>query len=242
MTTSATPLGPTGEMISFDSEDRTLEGYLVRPAAAQGDAPGVLVIHEIFGLTEPIKAVAERFAAAGYVALAVDLFAHQNKALCMARMMQGVFTSSLEHQGVRDTRAALSVLGELPGVDASKLGAIGFCLGGSLAIALACTDTRVKAVAPYYGFNPRPLEAVRRACPVVGSYPEKDPTAKQGLALDKELASASIPHDIKVYPGAHHSFATAGPAFDAVASVDAWNRVMTFFDEHVVEAGPGLQE
>ena len=142
----------------------------------------MLVIHEIFGLTDEIKAVAERMAQAGYVALAVDLFANQNRAVCMARMFAGVFADSLDHQGVRDTRAALSALSALPGVDASRLGAIGFCLGGSLAIALACTDTRVRAVAPYYGFNPRPLEAVRRACPVVGSYPAErsDRGAGQG--------------------------------------------------------------
>ncbi|WP_420594485.1 dienelactone hydrolase family protein [Deinococcus sp.] len=237
MTDNAAPPGPTGEMISFAAEGHTLEGYLVRPAVMSGNAPGVLVIHEAFGLTEPIKAVAERFAAAGYVALAVDLFTNQNKVVCMARMTQGIFMNSLEHQGVRDTRAALGVLGELPGVDASRLGAIGFCMGGGLAIALACTDHRVRAVAPYYGFNPRPLEAVCRACPVVGSYPEKDFTLKQGLALEQELTAANIPHDIKVYPGARHSFATAGPAFDGVASLDAWNRVMAFFDEHVVGSG-----
>lgn len=194
----------------------------------------MLVIHEIFGLNDDIKAVAERMARSGYVALAVDLFAHQNRAVCMARMFSGVFLNSLEHQGVRGTRAALGVLAGLPGVDPQRLGAIGFCLGGSLALALACTDGRVKAVAPYYGFNPRPLEALRRACPVVGSYPGKDPTTGQGLKLERELAAANIPHDIQVYPEARHSFANAGATFDAVASLDAWNRVMAFFDEHVV--------
>ena len=193
----------------------------------------MLVIHEIFGLNDNIKAIAEKFAAAGYVALAVDLFANQNKAACMARMFAGVFADSLDHQGVRDTRAALGVLGALPGVDPARLGAVGFCLGGSLAIALACTDERVKAVAPYYGFNPRPLEAVRRACPVVGSYPAQDPTAGQGRALEQELAAAGIAHDIKVYAGTRHSFSNAGPSFDGVASVDAWNRVMGFFDDHL---------
>ncbi|WP_161882296.1 dienelactone hydrolase family protein [Deinococcus alpinitundrae] len=233
------PTAPlTGELISFVSEDRPLEGYLARPAMQSEALPGMLVIHEIFGLTDEIRAVAERMAQAGYVALAVDLFANQNKAVCMARMFAGVFADSLDHQGARDTRAAFGVLSGLPGVDPDRLGAIGFCLGGSLAIALACTDTRVKAVAPYYGFNPRPLEAVRRACPVVGSYPAQDPTAGQGRALETELTEAGIASDIKVYHGTRHSFATPGPSFDGVASIDAWNRVMTFFDEHVVST-PG---
>ena len=173
MTDNAAPPGPTGEMISFAAEGRTLEGYLVRPAVMSGNAPGVLVIHEAFGLTEPIKAVAERFAAAGYVALAVDLFANQNRALCMARMMQGLFLNSLEHQGVRDTRTALGVLSDLPGVDSARLGAIGFCLGGSLAIALACTDHRVRAVAPYYGCQSPPAGSRAPRLPGGGQLPGK---------------------------------------------------------------------
>lgn len=221
------------EQIEFASGSRLLTGYLARPEVSRGNAPGVLVIHEIFGLTDGIRAVADRLAQAGYVALAVDLFAGQNRAVCMSRMLSGVFLHPLEHQGVGDTRRALEVLGQQPGVDAERLGAVGFCLGGSLAVAMACTDERVKAIAPYYGFNPKPLEALRRSCPVVGSYPAKDPTARHGLALEAELNAAGIPNDIKVYPGARHSFATPGPTFDPLASVDAWNRVMAFFGEHV---------
>ena len=221
-------------MLRFQSQGRDLGGYLVRPVRAGLRQPGVLVIHEAFGLNDDIRAIAGRFAQAGYVALAADLFGEENRAVCMARMMSGIFLNSLEHGGVQDTRAALEVLAALPGVDAQRLGAVGFCMGGSLAVALACTDERVRAVAPYYGFNPRPLEAVRRACPVVGSYPGRDPTAGQGRALEAALSAAGVPHDIKVYPQARHSFANAGPAFDGVASTDAWNRMMAFFDEHVL--------
>lgn len=219
--------------ITFASEDRLLAGYVARPEVTDGPAPGVLVIHEIFGLTDAIRGVADRLARAGYVALAVDLFAGQSRAVCMSRMLAGTFLHPLEHQGVRDTRRALEALSRLDGVDPSRLGAVGFCLGGSLAVAMACTDDRVKAIAPYYGFNPKPLEAVRRSCPVVGSYPEQDPTARHGLRLEAELNAAGIPNDIQVYPGARHSFATPGPTFDPLASVDAWNRVMAFFDNHV---------
>ncbi|CAM4039929.1 dienelactone hydrolase family protein [Deinococcus frigens] len=225
----------SAQTVQVQSDGRNLPAYLARPAVTNGNAPGVLVIHEAFGLNDDIRGIADRFAAAGYVALAVDLFAGHNRVVCMTRMLSGIFLNSLEHQGVQDTRQALTVLGELPGVDASRLGAVGFCLGGSLAVAMACTDDRVKAIAPYYGFNPRPLEAVRRSCPVVGSYPGQDVTRKQGEALRDELTAAGVPNDIKMYEGAKHSFANQGPNFDAVASVDAWNRVMAFFDEHVVE-------
>ncbi|WP_425145027.1 dienelactone hydrolase family protein [Deinococcus sp.] len=229
---------PRSETLSFESGGRTLGGYLARPEGAAQDAalPGVLVLHEAFGLNDDIRQIAQRFARAGYVALAADLFGEQNRAVCMARMMSGLFLNSLEHQGVRDTRAALGYLATLPGVDARRLGAVGYCLGGSLAVALACSDERVRAVAPYYGFNPRPLEAVRRACPVVGSYPGCDPTAAQGRPLDAALEAAGVPHDIKVYPQARHSFANAGRTFDAASSTDAWNRVLAFFDLHVAGA------
>lgn len=228
------------QFIHFPSESRTLSAYVARPTGA-GPHPGLLVLHEIFGLKDDIKGVADRLANAGYVAMAVDLFSGQNRAVCMSRMLSGIFLNSLEHQGVRDTRAALGALAALGGVDPARLGAIGFCMGGSLAVALACTDERVKAVAPYYGFNPRPPEALRRSCPVVGSYPEKDPTSRQAQALKAELDAAQIPNDIKVYAGARHSFSNDGPSFDAVASVDAWNRVMAFFDVHVLgEENRGL--
>ncbi|GHF39665.1 carboxymethylenebutenolidase [Deinococcus metalli] len=222
------------QTLTFESGGRTLNAEVYRPAVNAGAAPGVLVIHEAFGLNDDIRAITARFARAGYVALAVDLFSGRHPAACMVRLMGGLFLNSLEHQGVHDTRRALDVLGHLDGVDAARLGAVGFCLGGSLAVAMACTDDHVKAVAPYYGFAPRPAEALRRACPVVGSFPERDVTRKQGERMQAELTAAGIPNDIKIYPGARHSFANHGPAFDAVASEDAWSRVMTFFDEHVV--------
>ena len=82
--------------------------------------------------------------------------------------------------------------------------------------------------------NPRPLEAVKRLCPVVGSYPGKDFTASHGQKLDIELDRYNIPHDIKIYPGAKHSFFNdKGKSYDEQAAKDSWERVMAFFREHV---------
>jgi carboxymethylenebutenolidase len=110
-------------------------------------------------------------------------------------------------------------------------------MGGSFAIAWACTDDRLKAIAPLYAMNPRPFEAVQRLCPVVGSYPGKDFTAKGGQALDTALTAYNIPHDIKIYPEAKHSFFNdQGSHYDAAASQNSWQRILTFFGEHLVEA------
>jgi carboxymethylenebutenolidase len=223
----------TGET-SFPGEGRTLKAYFANPDGG-GPFPGVLVIHEAWGLNENIRDITRRFAGQGYAALAVDLFSERNMALCMFRLFAAMRKNSLDHEGIHDLKAGLSHLASLPGVDAGKLGAVGYCLGGGLAIGLACTDQRLKAIAPFYGVNPRPLEAVARACPVVGSYPEKDFTAAQALELDAALERAKVPHEIKIYPGARHSFFndTSRSTYNPEAAEDAWQRVLAFFDQHV---------
>ncbi len=215
----------------FGGEQRP--AYLARPNG-DGPFPGVIVIHEIFGLNENIKDIAERFATAGYVALAVDLFAERNRALCMFNVLRSQLFSPLENSGIQELKSALTYLGEQSGVDAARVGTIGFCMGGGFAIAWACTDNRLQAIAPYYGANPRPLEAVKRSCPVVGSYPEKDFTAGAARKLDAELAKNNIVHDIKIYPNAKHSFFNdKGPSYNTEAAQDSWGRVLTFFGEHL---------
>jgi carboxymethylenebutenolidase len=208
-------------------------GYLALPDGP-GPHPGVVVIHEAYGLNENIKEITGRFAHQGYAALAVDLFSGRNKAVCMARIMSGMLAGSVNRFGIADLKAALTHLSSLPEVDSDRVGAIGFCMGGGFAIAWACTDDRLKAIAPFYGANPRPLEAVKRSCPVVGSYPEKDFSAGAGRNLDQALAEFGIAHDIKIYPGAGHSFFNdRGRAYDGPAAEDSWARVLSFFAEHL---------
>ena len=217
---------------SFGTEERP--GYLARPEG-NGPFPGVVVIHEIFGLNDNIKEIAERFATEGYVALAVDLFGERNRAICMFNFVRSQLFSPLENDGIRELKSALTYLEEQPGVDAKRVGAIGFCMGGGFAIAWAASDNRLQAIAPYYGANPRPLEAVKRSCPVVGSYPEKDFTAGAARKLDMELTKNNIEHDIKIYPGARHSFFNdKGAAYNAEAAQDSWSRVLTFFSVHLI--------
>ncbi len=212
-----------------------LNGYLALPEG-DGKFPALVVIHEAYGLNDNIRQITRQFCEQGYVALAVDLVAGRNTMLCMARFMAGIFLNSLNHSGIQDLKVALSYLETLPEVDSSRLGAVGFCLGGSFAIAWASTDDRLKAIAPFYGMNPRPLEAVQRLCPVVGSYPDSDFTAGAGKKLDAVLATYDIPHDIKVYPNATHSFFNgrreAQPGNTAAAE-DSWQRVLAFFKQQL---------
>src|SRR6266849_4470148 len=204
------------QMTTLQFGSRQLEGYLARPEG-EGPFPGMVVIHEAYGLNENMKDIARRFAEQGYVALAVDLFAGRNRAICMFRFMGGLLLNSLNNNTIADLKASLTFLSEQAGVDDARLGAVGYCMGGSFAIAWACTDDRLKAIAPYYAMNPRPLEAVARLCPVVGSYPDNDFTTSHGQKLDVELDRYHVPHEVKIYPGAQHS----------------WERVLRFFEEHI---------
>jgi len=208
-------------------------GYLSTPDGA-GPHPGVVVIHEAYGLNDNIKDITRRFADAGYVALAVDLFSDRNRAVCMARYMRGMLLGSVNRYGIDDLKAALTYLEKGRNVDAKRLGAIGFCMGGGFAIAWACTDSRLKAIAPFYAANPRPIDVVSRLCPVVGSYPEKDFTANAGRALDRALEQNHIAHEIKIYPDARHSFFNEkSSSYNQAAAEDSWSRVMKFFGEQI---------
>lgn len=209
--------------------------YLATPDGP-GPHPALVVVHEAFGLNDNIRDICQRFAAEGYLALGVDLFAGHRRAVCIARMFVGAMSGNLDHFGVPQLRAALDELARLPGVDPLRLGAVGFCLGGSLVLTWACTDRRLRSIAPYYGAAPKPRTASRRLCPVVGSWPSADFTTRAAAILETELSAAGIPHDLKVYPGARHSFFNdRGRTHNQEAAADSWRRVLSFFAEHLAD-------
>ena len=221
------------EAVQFPFHGQQRDAYYARPEGA-GPFPGVIVIHEIHGLNDNIREVARRFAGAGYAALAVDLFAGRNRTLCMARIMSTLVAGSLKNASLDELKASLDWLSARSEVDAARVGAIGFCMGGSFAIFWACVDQRLQVIAPFYAVNPRPIEATRRMCPVVGSYPDKDFTTEPGRKLDVALTAASVQHDIKIYPNTKHSFFNdQGVTYDPAASADAWSRIMAYFSERL---------
>lgn len=212
---------------------RVMDAYFCAPDGVDA-AAGVVIIHEIFGLTDNIRDITRRFAAEGYAALAVDLFSTGPRITCILRIVYGLLLSPLDNGTVGDVRAALEFLKARPSVDPARVGVIGFCMGGSYALQLACVDDSLRAASVFYGQNPRPLDAVARACPIVGSYPERDFTANAARKLEPMLEKYHVPHDIKVYPGAHHSFFNSTrPAYDPGASEDAWRRTLSFFETYL---------
>ena len=220
-----------------------MEAYLALPYG-EGPFPGVVVIHEIFGLNENIRQIAQRFSGEGYAALALDLFSTGGRVACLLRIFHGMLLRPLKNGVVADLRAGVDFLKRWPEVDPERIGVIGFCMGGSYALQLACLADLVKgsgqelrAASVFYGMNPRPLEAVAQACPIVGSYPEKDFTANAARQLEPLLEKYHVTHDIKVYPEARHSFFNdTGPAYHPEAATDAWKRTLAFFDIHLKSA------
>ncbi|MGB8648579.1 MAG: dienelactone hydrolase family protein [Anaerolineae bacterium] len=219
--------------ITRTTSTKPLEAYLVRPEG-QGPFPGVVVIHEIFGLNDNIRDIARRLAAEGYAALAVDLFSGSPRILCMFQAFYGLMFRSLDNSMVKDLQVSLDFLQAQPGVDAKRVGVIGFCMGGSYALQLACVNGDLRAASVFYGQNPKPLEAVAKACPIVGSYPDPDFSTEAGRKLDEVMDKYQIDHDIKIYPGARHSFFNdQRPNYNAEAAADAWRRTLSFFQKHL---------
>ncbi len=211
----------------------SMAGYLAAPPGP-GPFPGVVVIHEIFGLNDNIRDIARRFAREGYAALAMDLCSHRSRVACMMSIVYGMMIHPIENGTVGDLRQSLAYLRQEAEVDPRHIGVVGFCMGGTFALQLAIADQNLQGASVFYGQNPRPLEAVARACPIVGSYPENDFTAQQARALEPVLERYEIPHDLKIYPNARHSFFNdQGQSFNPDAAADAWKRMLAFFELHL---------
>jgi carboxymethylenebutenolidase len=210
-----------------------LGAYLARPAG-EDLRPAVVVIHELFGLNDNIRDITRRFAGAGYVALAVDLFSDTHRRLCVMRVMAALALRPLHNQGLSDLRQAIDWLQQRAEVDHARVGAVGFCMGGGYALALACVERDLRASSAFYCANPRPVAALARACPIVGSYPADDITARSGRKLDRALDRYGVPHDVKTYPGAKHSFFNDTlDSYHPEAAADAWQRTLAFFNAHI---------
>lgn len=212
--------------------------------AGDGPWPGVVIVHDAFGLNADTRAIARRFADQGYLALAPDLYSRGGMRKCVV----GVFRALLGQSGVAvdDLLAAREYLLTREDVT-DRVGIVGFCMGGGFALLLS--PKGFGASAPFYGISPKEMEeALDGACPIVASYGKNDPTLiGAGKKLDKVLSDKGIPHDIKTYPGAGHSFANALPGnkkaavlrrisglgFKEEQAEDAFARVFDFFDRHL---------
>jgi len=220
-------------------------GYLAVPEASQGPWPGVVVIHEIFGLNRDIRAHADHLAALGYLALAPDLFNGKSWVRCVRSAIRQLHAGTgPAFEALDGSRRWLAARDDCTG----QTGVIGFCMGGGFAL-LCAPRGDYSAASVNYGEVPADAERVLAgSCPIVASYGARDPMgAGPPQRLAEALTTLGVPHDVEVYPGAGHSFMSPKPAalgplvrlmrvdYQPFAAQDAWRRISAFFGEHLRE-------
>jgi len=195
-----------GEIVEFASNGGTARGYLATPAS--GDGLPLVVIQEWWGLVPHIQDVCDRFAAEGFVALAPDLYRGETATepdeagkLMMALNIE---------QAARDMSGAVAKVQEVSGREA--VGVVGFCMGGGLALVLAChRPDAIKACVPFYGLIPWPNaqpDWSRLQAAVQGHYAEDDGFfgPEQVKALQDQLRAVGVEADLYIHPGVDHAF------------------------------------
>lgn len=218
-----------GERVNLNSNGTTTVGYLARPAKA---GPGIVVIQEWWGLVPHIEDLADRFARAGLVALAPDLF-HGKTAKSPDEAGKLMMALRID-EAARDSAGAIEYLKADPGVTGSKVGIVGFCMGGALSLFAACRNASVGACAVFYGGHPnvRP-DLPSLQAPVIGFFAGRDTfVSPQVVAeLDRQLDGLGKRYEFHSYPEAQHAFFDdqRPEVYDAAAAADAWARTLAFF-------------
>jgi carboxymethylenebutenolidase len=221
-----------GTMAQFPSNGGTTSGYLATPQAGKG--PGIIVIQEWWGLVGHIKKVCDRFAAEGFAALAPDMYHGQT-----ADEPDGagkLFMALNIGQAEKDLRGAAKFLaGHASG---EKLGAVGFCMGGQLALFAATLNPGVGATVNFYGIHPNVKPDYGKLTgPVLGLFAEKDGFVTPQVAKDTDAAikKAGKQSEIHIYPGVDHAFFNdeRPDAYNKAAADDAWRRTLAFFRQNL---------
>ena len=226
-----------GTMVEYKSNDLMIPAYLARPT--KQNAAAVLIIHEVFGLNDHIKSIADRLAAQGYNALAPNLFVRAPEpppadATDMARIRKAA-SSIPDNVAIKDMQAGLDYLKTVKGV-MKKFASVGFCMGGGFSYQIATHTHDLAGAVIFYGRTPLDL-VPQVSCPLLGFFGAKDTgiPADQVHAFEQALKQAGKKADIYIYPDAKHGFFndTRPEAYNAQAAADAWDKLLKFYHERL---------
>ncbi len=227
--------GPKTETVSYKSGDETVSGYLALPEGA-GKHPAIIVIHEYWGLNDWVKEQAQKYAAQGYVALAVDLY--RGKVATTPDDAHILMRGLPDDRGLRDLEAAFAYLNSRPDVDAKKIGSVGWCMGGSWSIKLAVDQPKLAACVVNYGWLPSdPALIAKIKAPVQGNFGADDQgiPPKDVKAFEAAMKADGKFADIKIYDGAGHAFQNPNnkTGYRPEAAADANQRISSFFQKYL---------
>jgi carboxymethylenebutenolidase len=223
-----------GQDVIFKSNGSEANGYLARP---DGDdpKPGVVVIQEWWGLNDHIRDIVRRFAEAGFVALAPDLY--HGKIVKEPNDAQKAAMELDRGRAMKEIDGAVTYLKAQTYVAPKKIGVIGFCMGGGLALHVTAHNADVGAVAAFYGGGSPPAEAFANSqAAILNICGERDTRVTTTIqALDDGLKRYAMPHELVVYPNAGHAFFndTRAEAFNPDAAKDAWKRAIDWFQKYL---------
>lgn len=221
----------TAALTTFVSGSHEVCGYLARPA---GDVrAAIIVVHEWWGLNRHIEEVAERYASAGFIAAAPDLYDGKKTTDSgeAAKLM-----SSLDQAKAIDYLS--TVVAHLRSIsDVEAVGVTGFCMGGTFSLLLPCY-TKLEASVPFYGDVPEDTSVIAKlSCPVLFIGGEKDEwiTVDKMKRLEQALQQYQKPGDVRIYKDAPHAFFndTRPEVYRADDAQDAWRRAIEFFNLHL---------
>jgi carboxymethylenebutenolidase len=224
----------SGAMVSFPSNGGTTHGYLATP---KGAGPGVVVIQEWWGLVPHITSVCDRFAAEGFTALAPDLY-HGKTTTSPDEAGRLMMTLNIGRAATDLNGAVTFLLGQPSTAGVGKVGVVGFCMGGQLALYAACENSAIGACVDFYGIHPnvKPNLSGLQA-PVLGIFGEEDGSVNPAAVrkLEAELKKAGKSTDFTIFPHVGHAFFNdARPeVYHEASARKAWQKSCAFFRQHL---------
>jgi len=223
-----------GQRIEFPANGRTASGYLATPA--QGNGPGLIVIQEWWGLVDHIKDVCDRFAAEGFVALAPDLY-HGEVTRSPDEAGKLFMALNIAKAG-EDIKGAAQALLMRPEVRQEKVGVLGFCMGGQLALYSAMEQPGlIGAAVDFYGVHPNVrIDPTRFQVPLLAHFAKRDNSVKEkdARALVKKIQGAGGRIEAHFYDADHAFFNDTRPTvYDKESAILAWGRTLSFLKQHL---------
>ena len=209
-------------------------GYMVRPAAAAGKLPAILVVHENRGLNPHIEDIARRLALDNFMAFAPDALTTLGGYPGDEEKARELFPKLDQAKIREDFVAAVDYLKKRPD-GTGKVGVVGFCYGGSIANMVATRVPDLAAAVPFYGGQPPVGDVPKIKSPLLIHYAGTDERINAGWpAYEEALKANKVPYETHIYPGAQHGFNNdTTPRFDAAAAKLAWQRTVDFFNKHL---------